>query len=79
MWLFARTPFCGATCSSFQMPYQTNALPLVTGQPYIRFYAGAPLITSEGHALGTLCVLDYVPRELSVQQREALWALSQPH
>ena len=50
--------------------------PLVISQPHIRFYAGAPLITPEGHALGTLCVLDYVPRELSDQQREALRVLS---
>src|SRR5262249_46861494 len=50
--------------------------PLVTSEPHIRFYAGAPLMTPEGHALGTLCVLDYVPRELSDQQREALRALS---
>jgi two-component system cell cycle sensor histidine kinase/response regulator CckA len=50
--------------------------PLVTSEPHIRFYAGAPLITPEGHALGTLCVLDYVPRELSDQQREALQVLS---
>ena len=50
--------------------------PLVTSGPHIRFYAGAPLITSEGHTLGALCVLDYVPRELSDQQREALRVLS---
>jgi PAS domain S-box-containing protein len=50
--------------------------PLVASEPHIRFYAGAPLITTEGHALGTLCVLDYVPRELSGQQREALQVLS---
>jgi PAS domain S-box-containing protein len=50
--------------------------PLVTSEPHIRFYAGAPLITPEGHALGTLCVLDYVPRQLSAQQREALRVLS---
>jgi len=50
--------------------------PLVLSEPKVRFYAGAPLITKEGHALGTLCVVDLVPRELSIQQREALRSLS---
>ncbi len=54
--------------------FATN--PLVTSEPHIRFYAGVPLITSEGHALGTLCVLDRVPRQLQPQQLEALQALS---
>lgn len=41
--------------------FRTNAL--VTGYPNIRFYAGAPLITSEGHAIGSLCLIDPKPRE----------------
>ncbi|MBA2303674.1 MAG: ATP-binding protein [Acidobacteria bacterium] len=49
--------------------------PQVTGDPHIRFYAGAPLIAREGHALGTLCVVDRRPRRLTAAQTEALGAL----
>ena len=50
--------------------------PLVTGDPSIRFYAGAPLVTAEGQGLGTLCIIDRVPRKLSPSQQEALRVLS---
>ncbi|MGB7434897.1 MAG: GAF domain-containing protein [Candidatus Acidiferrum sp.] len=50
--------------------------PVVTGEPHIRFYAGAPLVNEDGYALGTLCVVDKQPRELDPAQREAITALS---
>lgn len=54
--------------------FRNNAL--VTGNPNIRFYAGAPLVTKSGHKLGTLCVIDRIPRTLSDDQKQHLETLS---
>lgn len=50
--------------------------PLVTSDPGIRFYAGMPLVTPEGRAVGTVCVIDRQPRTLDDAQREAMRSLS---
>jgi PAS domain S-box-containing protein len=54
--------------------FSTN--PLVASGPGLRFYAGAPLLTREGHALGMLCVLDRVPRQLTGEQKSLLESLA---
>lgn len=50
--------------------------PLVTSKPYIRFYAGVPLVSKSGNALGTLCVLDDKPSQISASQISALKKLA---
>ena len=76
--------FCAHTIQKNQILEVKNAYedprfaenPLVTGDPNIRFYAGAPLQTREGARLGTLCVIDTKPRKLTNAQRKALQVLS---
>lgn len=76
--------FCAHTLYQGKLMIVENAVederfkanPYVTGDPHVRFYAGAPLLTSEGHGLGSLCVLDRKPRQLDPGQIAALEALS---
>jgi adenylate cyclase len=54
--------------------YRDN--PGVAGEPNLRFYCGMPLINPQGYALGTLCVVDFQPRELTIEQTEAIRRLA---
>jgi EAL domain-containing protein (putative c-di-GMP-specific phosphodiesterase class I)/GGDEF domain-containing protein len=76
--------FCGHTILQRHPLIIENALtdgrfadnPLVVEAPHIRFYGGFPLITTNGYALGSLCVIDTVPRHLSQQQLQSLQRLA---
>jgi signal transduction histidine kinase len=78
------TSFCGHTILGTEILEVPNALedkrfrdsPHVTGEPKVRFYAGAPLITPDGQNIGALCVLDRTPHNLTQEQREMLTILS---
>lgn len=62
------------TDASLDVRFSSN--PLVTSDPHIRFYAGAPLIDREGNALGSLCVIDRHPRHLTPGHYKTLEALA---
>jgi len=77
-------PFCHHAIQGAELMEIPDALederfcanPLVTGEPHLRFYAGVPLTTPEGHRLGTLCVMDHAPRQLTGEQRGGLARLA---
>jgi GAF domain-containing protein len=76
--------FCSHTILEKNMMIVSDALtdprfsnnPFVTCAPNIRFYAGVPLVTPSSHAIGTLCIVDYQPRELTEAQTRTLEALA---
>ncbi|MBI3098597.1 MAG: PAS domain S-box protein [Planctomycetes bacterium] len=79
-----RESFCHHTIQSPGLTFVPDALaddrfresPLVRAGPQIRFYAGAPLVTAEGCAVGTLCVADSQPRDLSHEEQDSLRSLA---
>ena len=76
---FCSTTICGAELVSvpdLREDERFKQNPFVTGDPHLQFYCSMPLITNEGYALGTLCVMDFEPRRLEFEQAEAMRRLS---
>ena len=73
------TTICGTdvlTVPDMTQDTRFRQSPMAMGDPPCRFYCGMPLITDEGYALGTLCVMDFEPRQLTFDQIESLRRLS---
>ena len=76
---FCATTVCGTelvVAPDLREDSRFSEIPFVKGEPYFKFYCGMPLITGEGYALGTLCVMDFETRELTFEQAESLRRLS---
>jgi class 3 adenylate cyclase len=76
---FCSTTICGAelvTVPDLREDARFSENPFVTGDPHLQFYCSMPLITGEGYALGTLCVMDFEPRQLEFEQAQAMRRLS---
>ena len=76
---FCSTTICGAelvTVPDLRDDPRFNVNPFVTADPHLKFYCSMPLVTEEGYALGTLCVMDFEPRQLEFDQTEAIRRLS---
>ena len=76
---FCATTICGTemiVVPDLREDARFKEIPMVTGEPHLQFYCGMPLIDSEGYALGTLCVMDFEPRQLSFGQIELIRRLS---
>jgi class 3 adenylate cyclase len=76
---FCATTICGSemiVAPDLRQDARFSDIPFVTGEPNFKFYCGMPLITSEGYALGTICVIDFEPRQLTFEQLESVRRLS---
>lgn len=76
---FCATTICGTVmvvAPDLREDSRFNQIPFVTGEPHFQFYCGLPLVTEAGYALGTLCVLDFEPRQLAFEQAESLRRLT---
>ncbi|MEP6677870.1 MAG: adenylate/guanylate cyclase domain-containing protein [Betaproteobacteria bacterium] len=76
---FCATTVCGSElvlAPDLRQDARFNQIPFVVGEPHFKFYCGMPLVTSDGYSLGTLCVMDFEPREMTFEQTEAIRRLA---